>query len=298
MHYGASDSEPFKRLTSQTYWDGVSTRRLASSAAVDASHSRGLRSRLRAYCRDHSWRMTERVCRTCLPRTPGLNILEIGCAPGTQLLQLARTLEYEPYGLEYSPAGVEETRRRFKLAGLDPSRVIEGDLFDSTAAKDLGLGLGVAFDIVLSTGLIEHFDDPRAAIRCHLRFLRPGGYLVVRIPNLRGIGWATMRTLRPETIKLHNLDIMRLAAFSDLFADLPLRRIYSGYTGFVHIFGRHASFGTGWRASLAIALDRVQLALNFAMRTGFVGRNVTWPWSPHLLFIGQLTRDWADPVGP
>jgi SAM-dependent methyltransferase len=45
-----------------------------------------------------------------------------------------------------------------------------------------------AFDIVHSCHTIEHLDDPFAALKDHARVLRPGGLLVIDVPNIALIG--------------------------------------------------------------------------------------------------------------
>jgi 2-polyprenyl-3-methyl-5-hydroxy-6-metoxy-1,4-benzoquinol methylase len=48
-----------------------------------------------------------------------------------------------------------------------------------------GLTPREAFDVVLSGGFIEHFTDVAAIVQKHLQLLKPGGRLVVMIPNLK-----------------------------------------------------------------------------------------------------------------
>lgn len=78
-------------------------------------------------------------------------------------------------------------------AGPDPlSRYVE--LFPAMASVkawdledgDAQLMNGVAeasFDFVHSSHCLEHMHDPREALRNWLRILRPGGYLVVTVPD-------------------------------------------------------------------------------------------------------------------
>ena len=64
-------------------------------------------------------------------------------------------------------------------AGVE-GRIVEGDLF--SPPKEML----EAFDVVVSFGVVEHFDDTTAATEALGRFLVPGGTLVTVIPNLGG----------------------------------------------------------------------------------------------------------------
>jgi 2-polyprenyl-3-methyl-5-hydroxy-6-metoxy-1,4-benzoquinol methylase len=47
---------------------------------------------------------------------------------------------------------------------------------------------------LVSWGLIEHFTDTESVISAHVNLLKPGGILIVSIPNLRGFNrWQVER---------------------------------------------------------------------------------------------------------
>jgi 2-polyprenyl-3-methyl-5-hydroxy-6-metoxy-1,4-benzoquinol methylase len=51
---------------------------------------------------------------------------------------------------------------------------------------DLNLPLSLpnsSFDVILSTGVIEYLENPRATLREFFRLLRPGGHAVITTPN-------------------------------------------------------------------------------------------------------------------
>ncbi|MFO7652375.1 MAG: class I SAM-dependent methyltransferase [Candidatus Krumholzibacteriia bacterium] len=98
-------------------------------------------------------------------RGPGLEILEVGCGrfrqlryPGTARLT----------GLDISE---EQLRHNDRL-----QEKIHGDVQSWTTDRQ--------WDVVVSIFLLEHVDDPRRALENMLSWTRPGGLLVVAVPNV------------------------------------------------------------------------------------------------------------------
>jgi SAM-dependent methyltransferase len=104
---------------------------------------------------------------------PSARMLDIGCASGGLLAEF-RGRGWRAEGVEYSEALAAQARSR----GLD---VHVGDFLS------LPLAAGT-YDLITMFHVIEHFDDPSAAVaRCH-DLLRDGGVLVMETPNWRGVG--------------------------------------------------------------------------------------------------------------
>lgn len=155
------------------------------------------------------------------PAASGARVLEVGCAPGKWLLFYAERFGARPAGIEYTDVGVELTRRNFAAAGID-GEVIHGDFF-SVAAEPA--------DVLLSLGFIEHFDDLDGAFARHLRFLRPGGTLVLGVPNFRGALGAVQGWTEPGHRAMHNLEAMRPDGHRRLAAAHGLTVDWQGHIG-------------------------------------------------------------------
>lgn len=101
-------------------------------------------------------------------RVPPGRVLDVGCAAGNLLDRLAR------HGWE--TFGVEPTTEYARFAG-ERHRVESGfwrpELFP-----------GVSFDLIVSTHVIEHVEDPIEMIRSFARRLAPGGRILLETPNL------------------------------------------------------------------------------------------------------------------
>ena len=162
-----------------------------------------------------------------LPTNVGTKLLEIGSAPGEFLIKLNKRFNYIPYGIEYTKNGAKLNQHLFKNNNLPPKNIIYGDFFD-TQIKNSYVEY---FDIVLSRGLIEHFTDLPAVIDNHLAYLKPGGVLVVTIPNLSGINYYLCKFFNKEILAKHNLKIMHPKAFNELFIRPDLQQKYCGLFG-------------------------------------------------------------------
>jgi SAM-dependent methyltransferase len=135
----------------------------------------------------------------------GTSFLEIGCAPGKMLSWVAAVLGAEVSGLDYSGPGVRVARRLFAELGIHAD-IRNEDVFSTTFADG-------SFDVVYSAGVIEHFADPTRIVRIHAELLKPGGLALITVPNLGGLYG---RLASPETLAIHNLDIMNPAALRRL----------------------------------------------------------------------------------
>lgn len=158
-----------------------------------------------------------------LPASKGLTALEIGGAKGEYLLYLVKRFGFEAHSLDYSSVGNEQTLETFSKAGI-PVKVYERDLFADNS--DLPL-----FDIVFSLGFIEHFDDPVPVVECHLKLLKPGGVLMLGVPNYSGIYHWVLKRLAPSMFTTHNLRIMDISTWSLFEKKLGIETIYRAYIG-------------------------------------------------------------------
>lgn len=150
---------------------------------------------------------------------PGERVFEAGCAPGLWLAHLARRFGYAPHGCDTSPRGVELTRENFKLLGLSGD-IAECDLLAYRPERP--------FDLVLSFGFIEHFADPLPILAKHLELLKPGGLLVLEVPNLTGINaWLSA----PDFMAAHNQAVMSRAFFESFAREAGLETLSLRYIG-------------------------------------------------------------------
>ena len=139
---------------------------------------------------------------------PGMRVLELGCAPGKILAWVAAVLGAEASGLDYSERGIAWSKTLFEKLGL-PGDLRCEDVFKTTLPAG-------SYDVVYSSGLIEHFDDPRDIVRAHVALVKPGGKAIIAIPDYGGIYGRLQRWMDPENLAIHNLRIMTPEALAQL----------------------------------------------------------------------------------
>ena len=111
----------------------------------------------------------------------GARVLDVGCGRGVALGPLADR-GFEVHGVEVSEAAVR---------GADPRALIRIAPDLPAAGYDAG-----SFDQIVIWHVLEHLRDPRATLDECRRILKPGGRLVVAVPNFSswqarfgGAGW-------------------------------------------------------------------------------------------------------------
>ena len=116
----------------------------------------------------------------------GKSVLDVGCGTGW-FSQWAAARGARVTSLDIGVRLLQEAQRRC------PMRPIAADACRLPLASD-------TFDVVISSECVEHTTDPLGAVREIHRVTRPGGLLVVTVPNQRwhfAVSFANMFNLRP-----------------------------------------------------------------------------------------------------
>ncbi len=136
-------------------------------------------------------------------------LLDLGCASGVFLREMQKNSNWQVTGVEINADAAQTARERY---GLD---VQVGTLEQVAFPEE-------HFDVVTLWDVLEHLHDPAATLREINRILKPGGIVVLRVPNRSSwdarifgrywAGWEPPRHLyvfTPETLTL----LLRHAGF-------------------------------------------------------------------------------------
>lgn len=99
----------------------------------------------------------------------GGGLLDVGCATGNFLYEMARSGRWRVEGIEPNAEAVAYARQRFGLT------VHLGRLAEIALPPD-------SFDVITLWNVLEHVHDPMSNLRAAYHLLRPGGFLVFSVP--------------------------------------------------------------------------------------------------------------------
>ncbi|MGY2066928.1 class I SAM-dependent methyltransferase [Blastococcus sp. SYSU DS0619] len=131
----------------------------------------------------HRWRTAENSAAYLLPSLrPGLDLLDVGCGPGTITVDLAaRVAPGRVLGLDLSPDPLDEARANAERTGVAATFAV-GDVYALDLPDD-------SFDVVHAHQVLQHLTDPVAALREMARVCRPGGVIAVRDVDYAATTW-------------------------------------------------------------------------------------------------------------
>jgi SAM-dependent methyltransferase len=114
---------------------------------------------------------------------PGLDVLDVGCGPGTLTLEIARrVLPGRVVGLDLDPQLLTVARQAGPPGGLPNLRFLEGDIRDAGWADE--------FDLVSATRVLQWIPRAEDAVTSMAEALRPGGRLIALDYDHLASSWA------------------------------------------------------------------------------------------------------------
>jgi ubiquinone/menaquinone biosynthesis C-methylase UbiE len=136
-----------------------------------------------AVLQSHRWRTVENSAAYLAPHLrPGLDVLDVGCGPGTITVDLAaRVAPGRVVGLDASAAPLDEARALAAQQDVAVEFTV-GDAYRLEHADG-------SFDVVHAHQVLQHLTDPVAALREMARVCRPGGLVAVRDVDYAATTW-------------------------------------------------------------------------------------------------------------
>ena len=176
-------------------------------------------------------------------------VLDMGCGAGRLAIMCAHSASHVD-GIDFSESAVFIAERNAECCGITNIRFHADDIstFDP--------GIGMAYDVITSIGVLEHVPDPLVTLRRLNSMLAPGGLAVVSCPNFlnfRGHTYMTLLTLFGLPMSLADL---RQVDYHDI-------QQWSAQSGFNHERTVGAIYGFAWgEKAITDMIKRVPAALS------------------------------------
>ncbi|MDD5676904.1 MAG: methyltransferase domain-containing protein [Kiritimatiellae bacterium] len=148
--------------------------------------------------------------------------IELGGFPGSFSVYLKKYCNMDVTLLDYV-IDQNIVIELFKANGLGNGdiKIIEADVFSYESKEN--------YDFVCSFGFVEHFTDLEQVLRAHLKFMRPGGILLITLPNFKGVNGLVQKIFDPATLAIHNLKVMNPKLLRKTLSTLGLQDIQVEY---------------------------------------------------------------------
>lgn len=150
------------------------------------------------------------------------NVFEIGCYPGRFLYHFGKN-SFILNGVDYVDK-LSKMVEWFKENNFKLGEFIKDDLFN--------LKLENKYDLVFSSGFIEHFKNFEEVINIHTRLVSKDGYIFITTPNFAGFIQRFLHNiLDKENLKVHYLPSMDYKKWKNILEKDNFEIIDGGYTG-------------------------------------------------------------------
>lgn len=200
------DNTETDRLSTKDYWDSI-----LGGARLPLSVNR----------KQYSAWLIDSFFRDFILKGNYRTLLEAGAGSSAWLPYLAKEYHLKVSGIDYSEPGCRICEENLKLQGIDYGEIICADIFNW---KD-----DSKYDIIISLGLIEHFENPGEVLKIAADHLNQSGLIITVIPNLTGLNGTITRLFMPEVYGIHKK--ISADGLRQLHEETGFRTLKCGYTG-------------------------------------------------------------------
>lgn len=155
-----------------------------------------------------------------LSQTGGGEAIEVGCVPGNFMVYLNKEFGYRVDGLDYSD-DLNYVRANLEYNGIHDAELFAADLFKFAPPRK--------YDLVFSSGLVEHFDDQDLVVRKHAELAKSGGLVVIVVPNLTHIHRWLCGIFAPQILKVHRFPLMHKKILRETLQKTGLQVLHCEY---------------------------------------------------------------------
>jgi len=204
---------------------------------------------------------------------PPKTIIEIGAYPGRFLAYLSSKYSLEATALDFN-SDTKKITDSFTSMGGVLKEIVQADFLQNEPK--------LTYDLVLSNGFIEHFTNFNEVLDRHVRYVNPGGAMLIMVPNKRYLRkWYGLLVDRAN-LEVHNLKCMELKVFSD-------------FTRRNNLVIKHLSYYGGFAYRVHQKLNLVQKVIYKIIRKVSIKINPFLEVHPHALYSGTIVGIFHKP---
>lgn len=221
-----------------------------------------------------------------LPKRKDWTLFEIGCVPGGLLVYFNKEFGYRPAGIDYCPR-LDMVRATLEMNGCDAAEdLFQGDLFEFTPPRQ--------YDVVFSAGFVEHFEDYMPALRKHVECVRPGGLLLITVPNYTHIQYAIRKVFDGPNLAKHRFEIMKPKVLRRAVEECAMEVLHCANAATFDYWV--VLRGTGLKRTLTWFCEGVAGKIADALRATGLGQIPSRWFSPFTVCISRKPESAAEPV--
>jgi 2-polyprenyl-3-methyl-5-hydroxy-6-metoxy-1,4-benzoquinol methylase len=212
-------------------------------------------------------------------------LLEVGSGSSAWLPFLAQEYNLRVSGLDYSEIGCKICEENLKLLGVNYDEIICEDVFKWDSGKK--------YDIIISFGVIEHFENPGDILKIIRKHLNENGIIITIVPNLLGISGKLTRIFLPDVYLIHK--IISKDNLKQLHETAGYDCLKNDYTGFfypmiipwsVKTNGIFFKKGSAMRKIILKILELKNALITKILRGAKIHMSSQY-FSPFVIFVGR-----------
>jgi 2-polyprenyl-3-methyl-5-hydroxy-6-metoxy-1,4-benzoquinol methylase len=151
-------------------------------------------------------------------------LMEVGAGSSAWLPFFGSKYNLLVAGLDYSEVGCKICEENLKLQSIPYSSIICDDLFNWNSDDK--------YDVVISNGVIEHFDNPGEVIKKCYSHIHDNGIIISVIPNLTGLYGKLTKKYLEDVYNMHK--IITKEELTNYHEECGLKTLKVNYTGIIY----------------------------------------------------------------
>lgn len=152
---------------------------------------------------------------------PGGTCFEVGCYPGHTLLYMAKELGFKVSGIDFLPMVKTKMPDYFANNNVTAEELLYEDFLSFEPTK--------TYDVIISTGFIEHFRNFEDIIIRQIQLVKPGGILFMSCPNFTGLQYIFRYFLDKKSLRQHVISAMNLHKWRRILEANGMEIMYHQY---------------------------------------------------------------------